>query len=154
MAEFTVNGTNDNGERAGLSIGATQQSDGTYSLNIVGETTNGTAYPADNVKIINVTSTAAAILTVTPCEGFHSGNFEISGLSTETISITLLGDGGGAAGQPLLIEAGTPATTINGSTLGNGEYTIISPFNCTTMVFTKSGAANTATINGLLSGAS
>lgn len=110
-------------------------------------------YPANIFVPISTVTIAAASLTVTGLHGIHSGQFKITGLTAETIALTGLSDAGTNMGA-IKVEFTNTAGTPNSALLANGDYRIAPPLTVAALVFTKSAAAETVTIVGLLSGAS
>ena len=109
-------------------------------------------YPENRFIPLSTVTALAAALTVTALHGIHSGQFKITGLGTERISLTGLSDTGvnmGAIKLEFTNTVGTPDSTL----LNNGEYRIAPPLTVAGLVFTKSAAVETVTIAGLLSGA-
>lgn len=110
-------------------------------------------YPQNIVVPLATITIVAAALTVTGLHGIHSGQFKITGLTTERLSLTGLSDSGANMGA-IKLEYTNVVGTVDSTVLNNGEYRIVPPLTVAGLVFTKSAAAETVTIAGLLSGAS
>lgn len=111
-------------------------------------------YPGNNYIPINTVRTATDVLTITALHGIRSGQFKISGLDTERLTIDSLADGGGSAGPILLkhVDNVIPGTVVNSIELVDGTYEIEGELNCATLVATKNAAVNTVTLSGHLGG--
>ena len=120
------------------------------------------AFPANITLPITILSNLAALGTSTGLQGLHSGHFRaVSTAGVETLSITALDDSGNNIG-PVLLEScntGSVGTVILSDAIGAvtttaKQYKFKSPLTCSGLVFTKSAAVETFTINGFLSGVS
>lgn len=111
-------------------------------------------YPANNTRLIDVTSSATAVLSLATVGGMHRGQFVISGLTLHTIAANAYDSGGNLIGAIIVVANSAPATRVAATALGNGVFSIDVPMSCSTLTFTKSAAAvETVTIRGTLSGA-
>lgn len=113
-------------------------------------------YPPNNFTPFSVTTTAAAVLSLTGLQGMHSGRFILTLAGGETMAVACLNDNGQAAGAPLLqqVDNATPGTKVNPSALASGMYEFVAPLVCSGLTFTKSAAVQSCTLIGQLSGAS
>ena len=114
-------------------------------------------FPDNIYTPIAVTTTVAAVITLTGLHGMHSGQIRITGLTLgETIDISLLSDAGTTMGNTLVkrIDTAIIAAEIQSTALGIGSYLFSNKLTCAGIVFTKSAAVGSVTLAGFLSGAS
>ena len=115
------------------------------------------AHPANVVVPIAIVSSLAAMSTLLGLQGIHSGQFRVTSTSTvETFSISGLTDAGTDMGfvQLDVIVSGALAvgTKVAATLLPVGTYRFSYPLTVSALVFAKSAAAETFTINGFMSG--
>ena len=115
------------------------------------------AHPANVVVPIAIISNLAALTTIVGLQGIHSGQFKVTSTgAVETFSISGLTDAGTDMGfvQLDVIVSGVLAvgTKVVATLLPVGTYRFSYPLTVSGLVFAKSAAAETFTINGFMSG--